>query len=69
VTTTLRHPTAEGQLGLTEEEAARRRLARKLHDEKRQALTSILLGLKGLEDVGSESELAGSTGRLRGNWS
>jgi signal transduction histidine kinase len=47
------------------QELERRRLARELHDETGQALTSILLGLKGLEDVSNESELAESTARLR----
>ena len=33
------------------QELERRRLARELHDETGQALTSILLGLKGVEDA------------------
>jgi signal transduction histidine kinase len=47
------------------QELERRRLARELHDETGQALTSILLGLKSLDDVKGESDLAESTSRLR----
>jgi signal transduction histidine kinase len=50
---------------MSAQELERRRLARELHDETGQALTSILLGLKTLEDVGSAEELAESTSRLR----
>jgi signal transduction histidine kinase len=47
------------------QELERRRLARELHDETGQALTSILLGLKSLEDVRDQESLAESTSRLR----
>ncbi|HEY2353741.1 MAG TPA: GAF domain-containing sensor histidine kinase [Gaiellaceae bacterium] len=47
------------------QELERRRLARELHDETGQALTSILLGLRGLEGVQDETELATAVGEVR----
>jgi signal transduction histidine kinase len=47
------------------QELERRRLARELHDETGQALTSILLGLKGVEDAGSEEDVRAATTQLR----
>jgi signal transduction histidine kinase len=47
------------------QELERERLARELHDETGQALTSILLGLKELEDAGSDADVSSATGRLR----
>jgi signal transduction histidine kinase len=47
------------------QELERRRLARELHDETGQALTSILLGLKELEDAGNAADVSSSTARLR----
>src|SRR6476620_7084932 len=47
------------------QELERRRLARELHDETGQSLTSILLGLKSLEDAKNDDELAASTSRVR----
>ena len=47
------------------QELERQRLARELHDETGQALTSILLGLKSFEDAGEPRGVAGATGELR----
>jgi signal transduction histidine kinase len=47
------------------QELERQRLARELHDETGQALTSILLGLKAVEDAEDGSDLAAATGQLR----
>ena len=47
------------------QEQERRRLARELHDETGQALTSMLLGLKAVEDAKDEAQLRSATGKLR----
>src|SRR5205807_2852258 len=47
------------------QELERRRLARELHDETGQALTSILLGLKPLEDALEKPENRSSAAELR----
>jgi signal transduction histidine kinase len=47
------------------QELERRRLARELHDETGQALTSILLGLKGIEDARDGGDVRQATEELR----
>jgi two-component system, NarL family, sensor histidine kinase DevS len=47
------------------QEAERRRLARELHDETGQALTSILLGLRGVEEADGEAELRAAVTEVR----
>jgi signal transduction histidine kinase len=50
---------------VTAQELERRRLARELHDETGQALTSILLGLRGVEEAGNEEELRTAVSGVR----
>jgi signal transduction histidine kinase len=47
------------------QELERRRLARELHDETGQALTSILLGLKAVEEAKDDATLGAAAGNLR----
>jgi signal transduction histidine kinase len=47
------------------QELERQRLARELHDETGQALTSILLGLKAVEDAPSSDEVRAAAAELR----
>jgi len=47
------------------QELERRRLARELHDETGQALTSILLGLKAVEEAGNAESLGAAAKHLR----
>jgi signal transduction histidine kinase len=47
------------------QELERRRLARELHDETGQALTSILLGLKNVEDASSPESARAAAAELR----
>ena len=48
------------------QEAERKRLARELHDETGQALTSILLGLAAVESAKSAEDAHAAAGELRG---
>jgi two-component system, NarL family, sensor histidine kinase DevS len=50
---------------LSAQEDERRRLARELHDETGQALTSILLGLRGLEEAKDPETLRAAVGEVR----
>ena len=47
------------------QELERQRLARELHDETGQALTSILLGLKGVEEARDGEQVAAAASQLR----
>jgi two-component system, NarL family, sensor histidine kinase DevS len=47
------------------QELERRRLARELHDETGQALTSILLGLRSVDEAGSSDDIRSAVGDLR----
>jgi signal transduction histidine kinase len=47
------------------QELERRRLARELHDETGQALTSILLGLRAVEEAGNPHEMRTAASHLR----
>ncbi len=47
------------------QELERRRLARELHDETGQALTSVLLGLKAVEEASSPEEMRAAAADLR----
>ena len=48
------------------QELERRRLARELHDQTGQELTSVLLGLKAVEEAGSDEERAQALAAVRG---
>ena len=51
---------------LTAQEVERRRIARELHDETAQALTSLLVGLRAIEESEDLRQALGGTSRLRG---
>lgn len=48
------------------QELERRRLARELHDQTGQELTSVLLGLKAVEEATTDSERSGALAAVRG---
>jgi signal transduction histidine kinase len=50
---------------VTAQELERRRLARELHDETGQALTSILLGLRTIEEAGGETAMRAAVAEVR----
>jgi signal transduction histidine kinase len=50
---------------VTAQEAERRRLARELHDETGQALTSILLGLRAVEEAHGEADMRDALASVR----
>jgi signal transduction histidine kinase len=50
---------------VTAQELERRRLARELHDETGQALTSILLGLRTIEEAGGETAMRSAVAEVR----
>lgn len=50
---------------ITAQEAERKRIARELHDETGQALTSLLIGLKALEGAGADAEMREKLAEMR----
>lgn len=51
---------------LTAQEEERRRIARELHDDTAQTLTSLLVGLRAVEESRDLEQAQGAAGRLRG---